>query len=107
MPLAVIHTLQLLRLSKGADLLVATKQVSTCRCVVIMSDVHTCVGHDKSEVLEVAELKAKVAQLNTELAKSKAHIQATQMVVAASPLRSQNELRAKVEGPVVATCTER
>jgi len=53
------------------------------------------------------ELKAKVAELNTKLVELSVHIRATQMVVAASPLESQNELRAKVEAPVLATCTER
>jgi len=63
---------------------------------------------------EVAELKAKVTELNNKLvdsnaklAESNKYIRGTQLVVAASPPESQNELRAKVEALDMRTCPDR
>ena len=73
------------------------------------TSLHTHIAHSCTH--QVAELKAKVAELsdklaelnnklvdsNAKLAESNKYIRGTQLVVAASPPESQNELRAKVE----------
>jgi len=62
----------------------------------------------------INELRSKVAEKNSIIEQYKvhayeanAHIQATQTVLAAAPLKYRKELRAKVEATTVATCADR